>query len=798
MLRNYLLIAFRSLIKNLGYTSINVFGLAIGLACCLLVVLYVQFELSYESFHEKKSQLYRYVPRGEREGVIRMQTMVPAGFGPLVKDAFHEVAMFTRYSGVSDRPLFKVGDTTLPAQALSVADPDFFQMFSYQLVEGNAASVFARPNSIVIAKSIADQFFPNGNAMGQVIRYDNRYDYEITGVFADLPSNTHLSFSYLTTFETIAKMVQDQYGTPAQDFLTDLGAWNYSTYFYIPEQGDISSLAKRIDQKFTEVRGDKYNPESLGDWLQPLEEIHFTKGIVGDSANGNMASIYIFSSVALLILVIACFNFMNLSTARAIKRAKEVGLRKVMGAQRPQLMGQFLGETVIVVAFSLVISVLLLEILVPLFNSLMGQSLQIVYLGRGSVLGWLALTGLATALVAGSYPAFYLSSFVPARVLKGQISATGNAGIRKLLTVFQFGVATFLVIGTMIVFRQMNYIQETDLGFDQNRIIYVNPPSAIWKKKDAFKQSLLRNPSVLSVAFSNGTPGMENSHWTYAFPRTDIPQQSINTMIVDYDYIKTYGLEITEGRGLSEEFATDSTQGYLVNESLVRDLLLEQPIGTSVSVVGNDLEGKIIGVVKDFHYRSLHRRIEPLIMRVDPNNMWCLSVKIAGGPLADHLKSIESEWKKFAPDYPFEYQFVDDTIERQYQAEQNTSILITSFSILAIIIACLGLIGLTTFMTEQRKKEIGVRKVLGASVSGIIALLSKDFSKLVLIAFVIVAPLAWYVMNQWLQDFAYKVAIPLYLYLVAGLLVIIISFLSVFYQAMKAALINPSETLRSE
>lgn len=798
MIKNYLLIAIRNLTKNFGYTAINIFGLAIGLACCLLVTLYIRFELSYENFHDKKASVYRYIPRGERDGKVSMQTMLPAGFGPLIKDSFREVEKFTRFSDIDERALLRKGDLFLDAKTLSVADKDFFEIFSFQLLQGDAANVFARPNTIAIAQSVADKYFPNHDALGQVIRYNNAYDYEITGVFKDVPANSHLQFTYLTTFETIAKMIQDQYNYPADLFLNSLDAWNYSTYFYIPNEPDIEGLAKRIDQKFTEARKEEFNNQGLGDWLQPLEEIHFTKGIKADSANGDISYVYIFSAVALLILTIACFNFMNLSTARAMKRAKEVGLRKVMGAFRHQLIYQFLGETVVLVSISLVIGIILLEALVPMFNSLVNQQLEINYIGENSVLLYIIVAGLLTGILAGSYPAFYLSSFMPAQVLKGQTGPTGNAGLRKTLTVLQFGVAAFLMIGTLVVYQQMSFIQNKNLGFDKESIVYMNPPAELWTKREVMKENLMLNTQIKSVAFSNGTPGMESSTWQYDFPGLEIPKRSMNTMIIDYDYLKTFGLEIVEGRDLSKDFGTDSTEAYLINEAAVQELMLDKPVGTPIRALDGHPVGKIVGVVKDFHYRSLHRKIEPLVLRYDPRNMWCMSVKMSDGNLKDNLMALEKEWKKLAPDYPFSYQFVDETIERQYRAEQNTGVLIGAFAVLAIIIACLGLLGLAAFMTEQRKKEIGVRKVLGASVSGIILLLSKDFSRLVLIAFVIVIPLAWYAMNQWLADFAYQVQVSPLVYLAAGIIIIGIAFGSVFYQALKAAIINPSETLRNE
>jgi putative ABC transport system permease protein len=457
-----------------------------------------------------------------------------------------------------------------------------------------------------------------------------------------------------------------------------------------------------------------------------------------------------------------------------------------------------MGETIIMVSMALLFGIIFLELLVPLFNNLVGQQLDVVYFGQGSLIAFLVLAGLLTGIVAGSYPAFYLSSFSPAKVLKGQAGPSGNAGLRKVLTILQFGVAVFLMIGTLIVYQQMSFIQNTNLGFDQESIVYMTPPAPLWEKREVFKQNLLTGSNVKSVTFSNGTPGMESSTWTYDFPGLDIPKRNMNTMIIDYDYIKTFGLEIKEGRDLSTEFATDSLEAYLINEAAVADLMLKNPVGTPMRALDGHPAGRIVGVVKDFHYRSLHRKIEPLVLRIDPINMWCVSVKLSAGNLKDHLATLETAWKKIAPDYPFTYQFVDETIARQYKAEQNTGVMFTAFAILAIIIACLGLLVLTTFMTEQRKKEIGVRKVLGSSVSGIVLLLSKDFSRLVMIAFMVVVPLAWYAMNQWLSGFAYQVEVNPLVYIGAGCIVLAIAFLSVFYQAMKAAVINPSDTLRSE
>ncbi len=798
MFKNYLLIAARNLSKNLGYTSINVFGLAIGLACCLLVTLYIRFETSFENFHENKASLYRYISRYERDGQMRMQTNLPPGFAPLIANTFSEVEMYARLGEIDERPLLMYNNQPLDAKPLVMTDPDFFRMFSFPLVKGDANAVLTRPFTIVIARSVADKYFPQGDAVGKTLRFDNEFDFEVSGVFEDVPANSHLQFTYATTFETVSKIYAKRYNVPAERLLDNLDAWNYTAYFYIPNGKADDALAKRMDQKFTEARGDKFNPDGTKDWLQPITEIHFTKGIRNDVASGDKNYIYIFSAVALLILVIACFNFMNLSTARAIQRAKEVGLRKVMGAFRHQLIKQFLGETLMLVSIALVLGVILLEIMVPVFNSLIGQHLQVEYFTRNSFLWMFILAGLITGVLAGSYPAFYLSAFNPAKVLKGETGRGGNAGLRKVLTVMQFCVAIFLMIATFVVYTQMNYVRSTDLGFDKESIIYFAPPTALFNKKEAFRENLLRHSTIKSATYSNGTPGMGSSTWGYNLPEQQIEGQSINTMIIDFDYVKTYGLEIVEGRNISREFSTDSSEAYLVNETAVHDLMIDNPIGKTIQAMDGHKPGKIVGVVKDFHYRSLHRKIEPLVLRHDQNNMWCMSIKFNAGDLKAGLANVETEWKKIVPEYPFTYEFVDDTIARQYKADQNTSTLLTSFSVLAIVIACLGLLGLTAFMTEQRKKEIGVRKVLGASVASVVVLLSKDFSKLVIIAFLIIVPVAWYAADQWLSDFAYRVEVSPFVFMGAGLVILLIAFLSIAYQAVKAAIVNPSDTLRNE
>ncbi|MEQ8927827.1 MAG: FtsX-like permease family protein [Fulvivirga sp.] len=797
MIKNYLKIAFRNLIKHLGFSITNIFGLATGLACCFLIALFVQFEMSYENMHNKN--VYRYIPRYVNEnGILQMQTWTPPGFTPAMEEYFEEITHSSRYITFDDEPLIKKGEETLPPTALSLGDADFFEIFNFKLLRGEGDKVLSRPYSIVIASSIAEKFFPNGDPVGQTINYDNQFDLTITGVFEDLPKNTHIQFSYIIPFETLGDVYQTQYGFPKDKFLADLESWNYTAYFKLSEGVDPEKFQAKIDKHFTELRNRTFNPEAITDWLQPLDEIHFTQGIKGDVANGDKNTVYIFSAIALFILIIACFNFMNLSTARALRRAKEVGVRKVMGAQKHQLIYQFLGETFILTALALVASLLFLEVLIPWFNSTMGFSLSSSYFDNYKFLVVLLTSGIVTAIVAGGYPAFYLSSFEAAKVLKDADGRAGKSTLRKVLTVFQFMIAGFLIIGTFTVIQQMNYLTNKDLGFDKDQIIYINPNSMVAKNMDVLMDNFRKLAPVVSVTSSNGVPGFSHSHWTYAIPEYRDKNFNINTMIVDYDFIPTYNLEIVEGRNISKDYATDSAEAYLVNETAVKQLMIPNPIGTNIQALDGRPMGKIVGVVKDFHYRSLHQPIQPLVMRYDPRNAYTISVKLAGGQINESLAQLEQEWKKIAPDHPFDYSFLDDNLETLYKSENNTGTLLSAFSGLAILIACLGLLGLTSFMTEQRKKEIGVRKVLGASITGIISLLTKDFAKLVLISFIISIPLAWYAMSYWLNNFAYKVDMNPLIFVVAGILLLLIAMLTVSYQSYKAAASNPVDTLRSE
>jgi putative ABC transport system permease protein len=487
---------------------------------------------------------------------------------------------------------------------------------------------------------------------------------------------------------------------------------------------------------------------------------------------------------------------MNLSTALAFVRAKEVGLRKTVGASRNQLIGQFIGESLILITAAVIIATQIVWLLLPLFNSLMGLSLELNILENPSIL--LIIIGIIfiTAVLAGAYPAFYLSSFSPAKVLKGD-QRSGKAGLRKVLTVFQFGIATFLVIGTIIVFQQMSFMKNASLGFQREHVISFNATIELHRNYKTFKERLLQNDGIKAVTISNGVPGETVGHWQYIFPGQDRDPVSINTITTDDDYLDVLGLQLADGRKLSSEYKTDADFAYLINETAAREFYLDAPVGTAFQVNdGVHSEGKIVGVIKDFHIRSLQHKVDPLVIRLDHGNSYIVSIKLKPGDYQSTLKYIESEWKRITPDKAFAFTFLDESFDKLYRAEEKTGILMTTFSILAIIVACLGLTGLASFLTQQRKKEISIRKIHGASVGQVLALLSWDFIKLVIIGFLLIVPIAWYGVSSWLENFAYQVDISFAVFIIAGLVITVIALLTVGYHSYRASLSNPAQVLR--
>jgi putative ABC transport system permease protein len=799
MLKNYLKTAYRNLTRNLNYTAINILGLAFGMACCFVITLYVRFELSFEDFHVHKNEIYRYIPKSSNKGELAMQTYTPAGMAPRFKNDFPEIVNYSRHANFSDEANFKYKGKLLGSGKFCIADSGFFGMFSIPLLKGEAGKVLSRPSTIVISRSMAESFFGDTDPIGETIEFDGKMSFEITGIFEDVPANSHLSFSYLGSFTSLPVMMESLYLYKNDKLLEDMGAWNYTTYLHIPH-GVSSDLERRMSEKlYMYQSNDTKIPENFQvDWLQPLGDIHFTRGIKGDSGGtGSMSYVYVFSSVAIFVLLIACFNFMNLSTALALTRAKEVGLRKSIGATRRQLMLQFIGESALLIIVSVVLALQIVWLVLPSFNSLMDLSLNLDLLGDPAFLSIVILIAGFTALTGGAYPSFYLSSFAPSKVLKGDKISGGKTGLRKVLTVVQFAIATFMIIGTSVVFQQMAHMRNSSLGFEKEHVITFPATIELHQNYDRFKERILKHSSVQAVTICNGVPGSTLGHWRYSFPGQERDGVSVNTVATDFDYTDVMGLQLVDGRKLSKEHPSDDSLSYLINETAAKEFFLDKPVGTRFKVEdGAHPEGTIVGVAKDYHFRSLQHKVDPLVIRVDRNNAFNVAVKVNSENYKETLAFIKSEWSQISPNNPFDYSFLDESYDQLYKSEEKTGILMSAFSFLAIFVASLGLTGLASFLTQQRRKEISIRKVHGASVQQVVALLSWDFIKLVLIGFALVVPFAWYAVKQWLMNFAYQVDVSPVLFIVAGVLVALIAFVTVGYQSYKASVTNPASVLR--
>ena len=677
-----------------------------------------------------------------------------------------------------------------------LADSTLFNVFDFLLIAGNRNTALREPMSIVLSQSAAKKYFGNANPMGQQVQLTGAaINATITGVMKDIPENSQIKADMFVSLSS-AKQI---YGQPTQD--SEWTNHNYYTYVLLKPHTDAKALEAKFPAFMEFHHGAEAKKLQMQDYLslEPLRNVYLKSKRDGFET-GSISNVRIFSVIAVFILLIACINFINLTTARGAERAKEVGIRKVVGAARVQLARQFIVESVIICFIAFLLSLLLCSLLLPLFNQLAGKQISTGILNHPFNIIILLLLSVGIGILAGFYPSLVLSSFKPVSVLKGRFS-TGTRGLilRKSLVVFQFTISIVLIVGTIVVYTQLNYMRNQDLGFnkDQTMIIETN----FDKNKDVFKQSLSSIPGMISASFSSSVPGGGN---TSAYSKMenkagDIQKTNLDLYFVDFDYINQFQFKIVAGRAFSRDFKTDSAQAMVINESAARSLGYTSPkdaVGRNFDQWGR--KGKIIGVLKDFHYKSLQQNIQPLVMRYEPWALGLISIKVSSANLPSIIKAIESKWNNIIPNRPFDYYFLDEFFDKQYRAEDRFGNLFTNFSILAIFISCLGLLGLASYSTIQRTKEIGVRKVLGASVSNIVNLLSIDFISLVLIALVIASPLAWLGMHTWLQDFAYRTSITWWVFALAGLAAIMIAFLTISFQAIKAAMASPVHSLRAE
>ncbi|MEO6978585.1 MAG: ABC transporter permease [Mucilaginibacter sp.] len=790
MIRNYLKVAWRNLVRNKAHTFINMAGLSVGLVCSLLILLWVQNELDMDAFHKNGKQLYQVYERQHYDKKISGQYYTPGVLAAEMKRTIPEVQYATN-AVFYDEHNFRVGDKILKIKGGS-ADVDFFKMFSYRLVQGNAQSSLSTPKDIAISQKMAADFFGGAQqAMGKTVRVDNKKDFTITSVFENVGENSSLKFDYLINWFSF---LEDNPWAKQWD--------NNTPYTYLQLRPDAN--AGMVDKKVTHFLENLDKTEKKGVFTQELgiqsfDQVYlhgtFTNGKID---GGRIGYVNIFSIVAIFILLIACINFMNLTTARSVKRAKEIGVRKVVGALRSVLIKQFISESILLTAIAVLVSLVLLAFLLPYFNQITQKQIELPFNQPIFWLKLLAIT-LVTGVVSGSYPALFLSSFNPVKVLKGTLKLdAGTTIFRKGLVVFQFVLSVVLIIGTIIVSKQVNYIQSLNLGFDRDNLVYIPLEGNLVKSYNVFKTEALKMPGISSVTRSSAPPtnlvsSTINVQWDGKDPGNNV---SFSDAAVGYDFVKTMKLKMAAGRDFSKDFATD-TNGYIVNETAVKRMGYTDPIGKSLTIWGG--KGKIIGVFKDFHAASLHDKIKPLILYPgEKADNGIALIRTQPGKTKQAIASLEKITRELNPGFQFTYSFSDDEYNKLYNSEQIVGKLSDAFAFLAIFISCLGLLGLAMFTAEQRVKEIGIRKVLGASVASLFTLMSSEFLVLVIIALLIATPLAWYGMTYWLRSFAYHPPLEWWTFALAGLIIVAIALATVSVQAIKAALINPIKSLRSE
>ncbi|GEO09221.1 ABC transporter permease [Segetibacter aerophilus] len=793
MIKNYLKVALRKLWRHKAFSFINIIGLAVGMTACFLIYLYVGFELSYDAFNTKADRIYRVVA----DLKTPTETVHPSGpawaVAPNAKDEFPEIEEFVRTTGTSI--LVRKGDVKFQEQNAMWADSALFKVFDFKLIKGDPRTALKEQLSIVLSKTAAKKYFANTDPIGQtVLVTGDAFPAKVTGVMKDIPENSQIKADVILSMSTLTQ----KFNSSLDSQWTNYGA---SAYLLLKPSAD----AERLEKKFPAFLEKRNGTEMKKIQMFPTLKLEALKDVYlrsthGDNKTGNIVNVYIFSIVAVFIMLIACINFINLTTARSAERAKEVGIRKVVGAAKTQLSGQFIGESIMLCLIAFVITVLLSAILLPSFNTLAGKTISTGVFARPLLILGLFLAAIGIGLLAGIYPALVLSSFKPVVVLKGRF-ATGNKGIalRKGLVIAQFTISIVLIISTIVVYNQMTYMRNQELGFNKERMLIIDTNGDPNKK--AFQQSIASLPNVVSTATSSSVPGGGNpgAYSEVENVRGELQIANLDLYFVDFDYINQFKIKMVAGRAFSREFGTDTTQAMVLNEAAVKMFGYSSPeaaVGKRFKQWGR--EGKIIGVMKDFHFKGLQQPIKPLSMRIEPDNSGLVSVNLSSANLPSTIAAIESKWKTFIPNRPFSYYFLDEFFDKQYRTEERFGKLFLNFAILAIIISCLGLLGLASYSTMQRTKEIGIRKVLGASVSGIVNLLSKEFLTLVIISFVIAAPIAWYFMYKWLQDFAYHTSISVWVFGLAGLSALAIALLTVSFQAIKAAVMNPVKSLRTE
>ena len=804
MIKNFFRIAFRNLGKNKAFSFINIFGLAIGLTCFMFIAAFVYNELNYDRYPAEAKNIYRVNLSVTGNGDVAVYPDVDMGVGEGMKAAYPEIKALTRISPGSD--FIQYDDKQFKEDHLAFADSNFLQLFSIPLIKGDNADALVQPNSVVITKALAKKYFGDENPIGKTLAIGIRKDpYQVTGVIDEVPDDSHFHFDAFLSLST---------WHVTNKTWSNLGPY---TYLLLDKNAD----PKKLEAKFPQLVAEHVVPEIQHDMgvslaeaqksvntfvfsLQPLTRIHLYSNTKYElEPGGDIQYVYIFSALAVFILLLACVNFTNLSTARAFKRAREVGIRKVLGSVKKQLVLQFLSESVLLTLFAMLCAFALLFLLLPYFNQLANKNIAFgFFLNYKSILAMFCVSMLA-GLLAGIYPAFFLSSFNTIKVLKGSAATQGSQRkpLRSSLVVFQFFVSTALIIATIIVYQQLHYMQNKKLGYDKEQVLYLQDARLLGKNQYAFEQKMLQDSRVVSASISRYVPGGIMMDGTEIYPKDENGNGTEihgNIFHIDYDYLKTLGIKIIEGRNFSRDFPTDSSSGVIINEAAVRELGWSGKNAVGKTIVrSGQKQYNVIGVVADFNYASVKQKVAPIMMLLG-GNFGGLILKIKTTDVKDFLADLKKQWGAFNPGGPLGYTFLDENFAKLYASEIRTQQIFSAFAIIAIIIASLGLFGLSAFVIDQRTKEIGIRKVLGASVQSVLLLVSKEFLLLVGIAFIISVPVTWWAMHVWLQDFAYRIHISVWVFIIAGIAAILIALLTVSFQAIKAAVANPVKSLRTE
>ena len=799
MIKNYFKTAIRILWRNKGYSCINISGLAMGMTGCILILFWVQRELNYDMFNHKSDRIYR-VCLDAYIGAPMLVPVTSSEVGPTFVDLYPEVENAVRVEN-SASVTVKYGDRKFQEEDVGFADPSIFEIFTFPLISGDAKTALNTAYTVVISRDMAERYFDEEDAVGKILTIDGEFQYSVTGVMENIPENSHLKFNMIRSFETLLE-------TGGRE-MNSWFAIQFYTYVLLTENADFKSL----EQKFPDLVEEKLGPvlTAIGGrlrfFLQPLKEIHLYSNFERDvEPGGGILYVYLFSGIALMILLIACFNFINLATARSANRAKEVGLKKIFGANRGKLISQFMGESILMSLLAVLLTTILLALSLPRFSSITGYHFEIDFIQYWWILPGLFAMVLGVGLLAGAYPAFYLSSFAPVKVLHGSL-ATGasRSRFRQVLVILQFAISVSLIAGSITIWQQMDFVGNKNLGFSKDEVLVLSRiPLTEGISLGSLKQEFADIPGVLSVAASDRTPG-RGSRKIAVTPEGFSPDevQTVEVLTIDPDFLATLGIELVEGRNFSNALATDAGESVLLNERAVSKFGWVNGVGKAIKRpqprgAPPQPPWRVIGIVNDFHMASLHTKIEPLLVFYDETRLTDFSLKINLNDVSRTISEIEKKWNLLFPEREFGYFFLEDSFARLYQEEKQLGNLVLYFSLLAVFIGCLGLFGLVSFTAEQRSKEIGIRKVLGASISSIVMLLSKEFMILVLISCLIAWPLAWYGLQQWLNNFAYHIKLGPTPLVISGLIALTISWLAVSYQALKAAMANPVMTIRNQ